>query len=186
MDWYMELRILPDPEFAETLLMNALFAKLHRALSETGRGEIGVSFPHADKNLGKWLRLHGSKEALERLKALNWLAGMSDHVSVFGPLTVPEKECKYRTVQRVQAKSSAERLYRRSVRNGLLSAQEAEKKSTVTKGQELKLPYVRLRSTSTGQQFLLFIKQGKLIDKPQPGNFSDYGLSSTATVPWFA
>lgn len=185
MDWYMELRLNPDPEFADTLLMNALFAKLHRALSEAGRGEIGVSFPKAEKTLGNWLRLHGSKEALERLKGLNWLAGMRDHVSVFGPLLVPEKTCEHRTVQRVQAKSSAERLYRRSVRNGLLSAREAEKKAAIAKEQELKLPYVRLKSTSTGQQFRLFIKQGKLTAKPQPGSFSDYGLSNTATVPWF-
>ena len=39
MNYYWEIRVLPDPEFKETVLMNALFAKLHRAL---------VSCPEAD------------------------------------------------------------------------------------------------------------------------------------------
>lgn len=184
MEHYIELRLLPDPEFAETLLMNALFVKLHRALCEAGRGEIGVSFPKADKTLGDRLRLHGGKEALERLNSLNWLTGMRDHVSDFGVRPAPEK-CKYRIVQRVQAKSSAERLYRRSARNGRLSEEEAMIKAAAAAEERLNLPFVLLKSASTGQQFLLFIEQGKLTDKPQTGSFSDYGLSSVATVPWF-
>ena len=184
MEHYIELRLLPDPEFAETLLMNALFAKLHRALCDAGRGEIGISFPKAEKTLGDTLRLHGSAEALERLNSLNWLTGMRDHVEIHNVRPVP-KSCKYRTVQRAQAKSSAERLYRRSVRNGRLSEEEARNKAAATEEERLKLPFVRLKSASTGQQFLLFIEQGKLTDKPQTGSFSDYGLSSTATVPWF-
>jgi CRISPR-associated endonuclease Csy4 len=184
MEHYLELRLLPDPEFPETMLMNALFAKLHRALCETGQGEIGVSFPKAAKTLGSVLRLHGRKEALERLMELHWLTGMRDHLSAFGPLPVPAG-CQHCLVQRVQAKSSAERLYRRSVRNGRLSAEEAKSKIVATTEEQLKLPFVRLKSTSTGQQFLLFIEQGHPTDRPQSGCFSDYGLSSTATVPWF-
>ncbi|MEG1655801.1 MAG: type I-F CRISPR-associated endoribonuclease Cas6/Csy4, partial [Hafnia sp.] len=38
---------------------------------------------------------------------------------------------------------------------------------------------------STGQMFPLFIRQGKAQSHPQAGTFSSYGLSSTATVPWF-
>jgi CRISPR-associated endonuclease Csy4 len=184
MDHYLELRLRQDPEFLETVLMNALFAKLHRALCEVGQGGIGVSFPNADKNLGDKLRLHGSKEALERLMALNWLTGMRDHLSIFELRPVPAN-CQHRIVQRVQAKSSAERLYRRSVRNGRLSEREAEKKTVTAKEERLQLPFVQLRSASTGEQFRLFIKQGAPMDRPQPGRFSDYGLSSIATVPWF-
>jgi CRISPR-associated endonuclease Csy4 len=185
MDQHIDLRLLPDPEFPETLLMNALFAKLHRALCEAGQGAIGISFPKAGKTLGDCLRLHGSKEALARLMALDWLTGMRDHLSADGPLPVPA-DCQHRIVQRVQAKSSAERLYRRSVRNGRLNADELAAKAAATEEERLKLPHVRLRSASTGQQFLLFIEQGRVQDRPQPGSFSDYGLGSTATVPWFA
>jgi CRISPR-associated endonuclease Csy4 len=184
MDHYIELRLLPDPEFAETLLMNALFAKLHRALCATGQGAIGLSFPKAAKTLGDCLRLHGPEQALERLNSMDWLSGMRDHVSTFGLRSVPES-CRYRTVQRVQAKSSAERLYRRSVRNGRLNEEEAAIKVATSTEEPLSLPFVRLKSSSTGQQFRLFIEQGKLVDKAQPGLFSDYGLSVRATVPWF-
>ena len=31
MDHYLEIRVLPDPEFSEEMLMAALMAKLHRA-----------------------------------------------------------------------------------------------------------------------------------------------------------
>ncbi|WP_075204014.1 type I-F CRISPR-associated endoribonuclease Cas6/Csy4, partial [Serratia marcescens] len=42
-----------------------------------------------------------------------------------------------------------------------------------------------LKSLSTGQHFRLFVKQGQLQEKPTPGVFSFYGLSASATVPWF-
>ncbi|MDS0116062.1 type I-F CRISPR-associated endoribonuclease Cas6/Csy4, partial [Enterobacter hormaechei subsp. steigerwaltii] len=45
MDHYIEIRVLPDPEFSEEMLMPALMAKLHRALGQRGKGDIGVSFP---------------------------------------------------------------------------------------------------------------------------------------------
>lgn len=44
MDHYLEIRVLPDPEFSSEMLMAALFAKLHRVLGARGQGDIGVSF----------------------------------------------------------------------------------------------------------------------------------------------
>ena len=38
MDHYIEIRVLPDPEFSEEMLMSALVAKLHRALGQRGQG----------------------------------------------------------------------------------------------------------------------------------------------------
>ncbi len=38
MDHYLEIRVLPDPEFSSEMLMAALFAKLHRALGARGQG----------------------------------------------------------------------------------------------------------------------------------------------------
>ena len=70
MDHYIDITLLPDPEFPVTTLMNALFSKLHRGLVDHGGRDIGVSFPDIAKNkrsLGKRMRLHGSKESLERL-----------------------------------------------------------------------------------------------------------------------
>ncbi len=59
MDHYIEIRVLPDPEFSEEMLMAALMAKLHRALGQRGKGDIGVSFPAHGIKPGAVLRLHG-------------------------------------------------------------------------------------------------------------------------------
>lgn len=184
MTHYIEIKLLPDQEFSPSLLMNALFAKFHRALVEIGHGELGVSFPQAHKTLGDTIRMHGSQGALERFMALGWLKGLTDYSSATAIIAVPDG-CKYRVVKRVQAKSSVERMYRRSVKKGWLSVEEAEVKMNVGKEQQLKLPYIQLKSGSTGQSFRLFIQQGKIVDSPVAGNFSAYALSDAATIPWF-
>jgi len=184
MEHYIDIKVLPDPEFSPSVLMNALFAKLHRALVEAGHGEVGVSFPQAQKTLGDSIRLHGNQDALQRLIAVGWLKGLTDYTSVTAITAVPDI-CRYRVVKRVQAKSSVERMYRRSVRKGWLSTEEAEARMNASKEQQLKLPFVQLKSHSSGQAFRLFIQQGKLLDSPGPGKFSAYGLSDAATIPWF-
>jgi CRISPR-associated endonuclease Csy4 len=184
MNNYIEIKLLPDTEFSSSLLMNALFAKLHRALAEAGHGEVGVSFPQAQKTLGDTIRLHGSQGALQRLMNVGWLKGLTDYTHVTAITAVPDN-CKHRVVKRVQAKSSAERMYRRSVKKGWLSAEEAEARMATGKDQQLKLPFVQLKSRSTEQSFRLFIQQGKTLDSPVAGEFSAYGLSDVATIPWF-
>ena len=184
MKHYIEIRLLPDTEFSPSLLMNALFAKFHRALAEAGHGEIGVSFPQAQKTLGDTVRLHGSQGALQRLMAIGWLKGLADYTRVTAITAVPDN-CRYRIVKRVQVKSSVERMYRRSVKKGWLSADEAVARMDSSKEQQLRLPFVQLKSNSSGQAFRLFIQQGKFLDAPVKGGFSAYGLSDVATIPWF-
>ena len=184
MDHYLDIRLLPDPEFKETVLMNAFFGKLHRALVQAGQGEVGISFPRAGKNLGDTLRLHGNRNALLRLMELEWLKGLKDYSDVSSIQPVPDN-CQYRVVKRVQSKSSVERLYRRSVKKGWMTPDEAKKKVADHKSQLLKQPYVQVKSNSSGQVFRLFVHQGKFVDAPREGTFSAYGLSGDATVPWF-
>lgn len=184
MGQYIEIHLLPDPEFSSSVLMNALFAKLHRALIEASHGEVGVSFPHAQKTLGDRIRLHGSLSSLQRLMGLNWLKGLTDYISVSVITPVPDN-CQYRVVKRVQAKSSSERLYRRSIKKGWLTTEEAERKKSECNEQHLKMPFVQLKSHSSGQSFRLYIQQGKLLESPQADKFSDYGFSGDATIPWF-
>lgn len=184
MEHYVEIRLLPDPEFPEPVLMNALFAKLHRALVQEGNSEIGISFPQAEWNLGSRLRLHGSHEALQRVMDLNWFKGMDDYIDLSEISQIPIN-CRYRHVQRARSKSSVDRLYRRSVRKGWLTEVEAKKKLSEGRNKYLKLPFLQLRSHSTGQVFRLFIHQGSILDSPEQGKYSSYGLSDFATVPWF-
>lgn len=187
MNAYLEIRLLPDPEFAPTTLMNALFSKLHRGLVEHGGEQIGVSFPDSRKQsqpLGERLRLHGSAEDLHQLMASNWLAGIRDHI-VVGTVSEVPADAKQRVVRRVQAKSNPERQRRRLMARKGVSAEQAICAIPDTAIETLKLPYVVLTSRSTGQQFRVFVEQLPLQDEVVIGTFSSYGLSPTTTVPWF-
>lgn len=187
MDTYIDIRLLPDPEFPPTLLMNALFSKLHRGLVSFGEGNIGVSFPESTKNrhtLGTSLRLHGSHTDLESLMQRGWLKGMSDHLTVTPPTPVPAN-ARYRTVRRVQSKSNPERERRRLIARKGISEEEARVAIPDECAKRLDLPYLVLNSQSTTQQFRLFVEHLPIADEARPGKFSAYGLSSSATVPWF-
>ncbi len=188
MDHYLDLRILPDPEFPETVLMNVLFAKLHQALVQIDNRSLGLSFPMINQNkflLGKCLRLHGSADELTRLQTLNWLVGMRDYAEVTPILPVPSG-VQHRRVCRVQVKSNAERLRRRYLKRHP-EASEAETADffPTTKEKRLKLPFLQVKSQSTGSQFNLFIEQLPLQQNAIPGRFNCYGLSPEATIPWF-
>lgn len=189
MDHYVELRLLPDPEFKTTVLMSALFAKLHRALFDGNSTRIGISFPgvRADPEhpgLGDRLRLHGTAADLRALMARNWLTGMTDHTEIHGPAPVPAT-VSYRVVRRVQAKSSPERLRRRLARRKGISAAEASRAIPEDKAERLDLPYVTVTSRSTGQNFRLFVEHRPPGSEVVDGPFSYYGLSPASTVPWF-
>jgi len=184
MDHYLEIRLLPDPEFSTNLLMNELYDRFHRALAEIGSDSIGISFPQAQKTPGDRLRLHGGSSDLQRLMEQVWLKGYMDYLDVSAIKRVPDN-CRYRIVRRVQAKSSIERMYRRSVKKGWLTVEQAQGKMAGIKEQRLKQPFVQLKSHSSGQRFRLFIQQGRLLENRRGGKFSAYGLSGEATVPWF-
>lgn len=187
MDHYLDIHIRPDPEFSAPQLMNALFAKLHRALVELKSDDIGVSFPGVDEKrpaLGDTLRLHGTLNRLQTLMAQPWLNGMRDHLILGAPARVPT-QVQYRSVSRVQSDSNPERLRRRLMRRHSLSEEEARRRIPDNAARMLKLPFINLHSQSTGQHFRLFIRHGTVQSKTEPGKFSCYGLSPNATVPWF-
>ena len=187
MDRYVDIEVRPDPEFPANQLMSALYAKLHRALVAQGCKRIGVSLPGVDgvgAHLGTCLRLHGELAALTTLLASDWLAGMRDHVALTPPARVPDS-AQYRVVKRVQVKSSPERLRRRLMRRHALSEQEACQRIPDDVARFMHLPFVQLRSTSTGQPFRLFIDHGPILPDAIPGDFNAYGLSQEATIPWF-
>lgn len=184
MDHFLDIRVLPDPEFKEFTLMAALFAKLHRALGARDKGDIGVSFPQHGKTPGCVLRLHGERTALEELEADHWRAGLNDYCQAAAILPVPAIE-GWRVVTRIQVKSSAERLQRRSVRKGWITEDEAQLRQQHVKEQRSSLPFIQMKSLSSGQMFRLFIRHGELVQEQGGGVFSSYGLSAEATVPWF-
>ena len=187
MDHYVDIEVRPDPEFANNQLMGALYAKLHRAFVALENHRIGVSFPGVDEektHLGTRLRLHGELELLSTLLASDWLAGMRDHVALNAPALVPH-HAQHRMVSRVQVKSSPARLRRRLMRRHNLSEDEACQRIPDDVARFTQLPFVQLRSTSTGQAFSLFIQHGPMQAAATLGDFNTYGLGQGATIPWF-
>jgi CRISPR-associated endonuclease Csy4 len=185
MDSYIDIHIRPDPEFPVNQLMSVLFRKLHLALADLESTDIGVSFPKfGEHSLGNWLRLHGASSALSSLMAKEWLSGIHDHIQKTDVMPVPQ-ETKYRSVRRVQAKSSPERLRRRAMRRHCIDQVAAVERIPDSVAKHLSLPYLNLVSRSTDQHFRLFVRHGPVQDISSDGSFSSYGFSDKGTIPWF-
>lgn len=187
MHHYIDIHLRQDPEFSAPQLLDALFAKLHRVLVLARSSTIAVGFPgysETPRTLGGTLRLLGEQGDLARLMEHGWLQGMRDHVSVMDMAHVP-MNAAHRTLRRVQAKSGVERLRRRQMRRHGLTREEAQERLPDTCAEILQLPSLHLRSTSTGQQFPLFLRLGPAAGSPTAGQFNSYGLSAEATIPWF-
>ena len=153
MNYFVDIRVLPDPEFHVNQIMSTLFRKLHQVLVQLESKNIGVSFPqHKQTTLGEKLRLHGSESDLQNLMNQTWLIGMSDHIKVSPPGLVPI-ETKFRIVYRVQAKSNPERLRRRAMRRHGISIEEAAKRIPDSVEESLALPFLQLASASTKERF---------------------------------
>lgn len=183
MKHYIDITVLPDPEFVETMLMNALYSKCHRALGQVAGGEVGVSFPDHAKTLGAKLRLHGTAEKLTLLMEQNWLKGLGDYTDVSKLQDTPA-QVEYRTVAQIRKKSPYNKR-KRSVSKGWLTIEEAEEKIKDTGDHLLKLPFADMTSLSNKNKYKVFVKHGELKPTPQSGSFSSYGLSKVATIPWF-
>lgn len=187
MDQYLDIQVLPDPEFTTNVLLGALVSKLHRGLVAIDADDIGVSFPnHAEKprSLGDLLRIHGSRTRLNSLMDNNWLRGMADHVAISQISDVPES-VRYRIVSRRQYKTNVDRLRRRRMNRNNETWEEAVRHIPDSVKRNVKTPFVVVRSASTGNAFSLFIQHGDLVAEAREGRFSSYGLSKEATIPWF-
>lgn len=187
MTHYLDIRMRPVPDMSPVHVMEAVFSKIHNALAMLQCTRVGVSFPEVNPSrpaLGACLRLHGSADELHALLTRSRLSTMDDYLEIGGILPAPETKA-YRVVSRVQAKSNPERLRRRLARRHGLSAEEAAARIPDDAARMLRLPFIRVTSASNGNAYRLFIDHGPLRATPSEGEFSAYGLSATATVPWF-
>ena len=187
---YIDIILLPDPEFSHVHLLGALVTKLHRALVQLQAGDIGVSYPQhvaqpqAQRSLGTVLRLHATPEALQGLMAQDWLQGMRDHTQVTATAAAPGN-AQHRMVLRRQFKTSAERLRRRRMQRKGETAEQAAAAIPDSVERRPNLPFAQLRSSSTGQPFCLFVEQKAVQGTAGQEGFNTYGLSLGTAVPWF-
>ncbi|MCT2387890.1 type I-F CRISPR-associated endoribonuclease Cas6/Csy4 [Erwinia pyrifoliae] len=184
MDHYQDIRVRVDEENGEAVLLAQVFMHLHQVLMRAANGRIGISFPNVKRTLGDRIRLHGTLDDLSSLQQSGWNKCLTDYIACSAIDPIPPGAA-WRTVRRVQVKSSAERLRRRSVNKGWLSEAEAAERISVLNEQRSNLPFLQIKSGSNGQAWRLFIEHGPLVSAPSDGGFSSYGLSATTTVPWF-
>lgn len=187
MNYYCDIQLRADPDFVPAILLNALFSKLHRFLTEHPDLNIGVSFPGYStkpRTLGSQMRLHGNQADISALQNATWLTGMQDHVDCTAVTPVPASS-QHMQVRRMQTKSSPERLARRYSKRHQVSEADALRIYQTVKPGKLPLPFLTLNSDSTGQRFILFIEQSASQPDAVSGSFNRYGLSQMATVPWF-
>ena len=183
MTHYFDIRLLPDTEIPSTVLMNAIYTKLHKVLFDLTSSNIGVSFPKYKKTLGNGLRIHGEKSVLNDLQGLDWIGGMKGYCQIGDIVPVPTN-AKHRTVSRIQTTMSQSKL-NRLLKRGSITEDEAKSYKTKMLTRGLDNPYLELQSGSNGQRHRRYIEFGPLLDNPIEGSFDQFGLSKTATIPWF-
>mgnify|MGYP000123486873 CR=1 len=183
MNCYFDILIKPDAEMRENVLMNKVYSKFHKALFTLSANNIGVSFPKYEILLGKVLRVHGEHSALNDLQGLSWLGGLVGYCEISAIQNVPEI-VQYRVISRIQPKMSNSKL-NRLVKRGSISNEEIKgyKAKMFSKG--LDNPYVELESTSSGERYRRYFQFGRITDESSVGEFDEFGLSKTASIPWF-
>jgi CRISPR-associated endonuclease Csy4 len=191
MNFYLDITLLPDAEANIGFIWQKVYGQLHLALveqqTENGHSAIAVSFPEYSDNvfpLGRKLRLFSkTSEQLQRLNLAKWLNCLTDYTHCTSIKEVPQVE-RYARFKRVQFDSNIERLARRRVKRKGESLEEALMHYSGFKEQQSKLPFVNMQSLSKGGRFRLFIEL-ETVEQENEGLFSCYGLSKTASVPWF-
>jgi len=187
MEYFMDIKILHDPEFNSSILMGALFNKFHRSLVTLKSDNIAICFPkYKEKVLGEILRIHSDKLSLDVLMETDWLMGLNDYIQKSNIELIPGKT-RFICVRRKQNKyANIARLRRRYAKRHLVTEQESVIAYPDTLEKEFKFPYINIKSSSTNQEKFPFYIEQKVIDKPVSNmDFNSYGLSKTATVPWF-
>lgn len=184
MDHYFDVEIQPDAEMRENLLLNKVYTKLHKGLCDVNSTNIGVSFPAYKILLGRVIRVHGNNQLLSEFQAVNWLGGLSGYCKVSEILAIPQ-QVKYRKVSRWQSNMSESNLRRLIKRGSITQAEIKAYKGKMFATQMTTLPYLELESTSSGKFHRRYIQMNELCDNSVNGDFDTFGLSKTATIPWF-
>ena len=163
---YLDIKVVAaaDAEFESvSAAMTAIFNRVHQALAEYGEHKIGISFPEyslSAQDVGSRIRLHGGTVLLKRVLTSSALQSTSFYAKNFCVKPVnPEDVYGHVRVQRLRL--------------------EKKKSYEQTTGIEY------LSSSSTEQIIPFFALVQKKCEACDEGEFNNYGLSLTHTVPFF-
>lgn len=189
MTHYLELIAIPHEELLTSDITSLMVQNIHQSLVHLD-GRVGLGFPDynaATMRIGGRVRCFGPSDELMQLKHQLDETQLPDYAVISEVKSIPVDIKNYYIFSRVQTKGQSDlrRAQKRLQKNGKSEDEIAH--ILAVKKQKIKpilLPHVRLKSSSTGQSFLLVIKKAKK-DKPVKGVFNSYGLSQAATVPDF-
>ena len=183
MDHYFDIVIKPDAEMRENVLLNMVYTKLHRVLVDLNSNNLGISFPEVNLHLGTRLRIHGNEAAVNKL-GMTWLGGLSGYCHVSAVSKVPDTVNSHRTVSRKQLNMTHAKMNRLLKRGSLEPADVGRYKEKMF-AQPLSAPFLELVSISSGERYRRNLQLGEIQTAPALGEFDQFGLSRTATIPWF-
>lgn len=183
MNYYYDIKILPNTEMRENVLLNKVFTKLHKGLYDLNADDIGVSFPEYKMSLGKKIRIHSTKERILEFSKINWLGELKGYCTIGEVFPVPSKVI-YRTISRIILNMTNSKL-RRLIKRGSITTEEAKQYKSKMYAQSLSQGYLELESNSTKQIYRLYIELGEPKDAITIGKFNHFGLSKEASIPWF-
>ena len=152
---------------ADDVGVNFVVSKVLSTLHNKGifNGEIGVTFPRMDKNVGEVITLF-SKAEIDRKVITSTLNTLTDFVHI----GKPKEADSVKTYRKVDTKSKG-KLMRRCIKRKGVSAETAESLYSSYKGEKCKLPYVMVTSKSNGNKFSMFLAECENSEK-----FNSYGL----------
>lgn len=192
MYYYIEISLvseLDDAEESLPFLWSKVFFQIHLALAEWkeshgGVQNIGIAFPkYSEKSLGDTIRfISADLESLDSLPLERYLAGYMEYLAgnFKVHLVSQDKITGYAGYRRVQPDASVDRKKRRWIKR-----HPGETVPDLTsKGLSKKLPYIRMKSKTTGQSFNLYVEKVKMPESRTP-QFTAYGLSAEAGLPEF-
>ncbi|MGB7344259.1 MAG: type I-F CRISPR-associated endoribonuclease Cas6/Csy4 [Pirellulaceae bacterium] len=208
--YYQEITCLSDHDISVGFLVGKVMDVVHLALVNASSGAsqcpIGISFPEyrdlgskgADAlvddeeagversvPIGSKIRLFSRQESdLQGLDLGTQLKRLSDYVHLTSIRQLRRKGVKYAVYKRCQPKSSKERLIRRQMKRQGLSETQASELYRDFRPRHSRLPYVNMKSHSSGERFRLYIER-QYVDPSDQWGFSTYGLSSQVAVPEF-
>mgnify|MGYP001028060495 FL=1 len=183
MEHFIEIKIKPDAEMRENVLLNKVYTKFHKRLCDLKSSGIGISFPEYSLKLGKNIRVHGDEQRLQDFQSLNWLGGLKGYCDTSEIKTIPENVV-HRTISRKQVNMTSSKL-RRLIKRGSIEHNEIKRYKAEMFKKGIDNPFIELESSSNGNMHRRYIQFGEFKKVPAGGQFDCFGLSNTATVPWF-
>jgi len=183
MDYYIEIKIQPDAEMRENVLLNKVYTKLHKTLCGLTSTDIGVSFPDYKIKIGRMIRIHSTKSRLEQLNNLHWLGGLIGYCKCSKTIKVPENH-KNIVISRKQSTMTQAKL-KRLIKRKNISETDIKQYKAKMFSNGLDNPYLELESASTLNKYRRYIQFSHIKEQKITGTFDQFGLSKQATVPWF-